>query len=81
MEKNGLTVTPNKNLIINLGINNISSSNKNDPNLKIHLSKTDIKFPLTHPKIIKVNETADNRVFYSVYKKNIQTRMKNKIKK
>tara|TARA_B100000242_G_C43031306_1_gene480492 strand:- start:1006 stop:1812 length:807 start_codon:yes stop_codon:yes gene_type:complete len=80
-KKDGLTVTPNKNLIINLGINNISSSNKNDPNLKINLSKTDIKFPLTHPKIIKVNETADNKVFYSIYKKNIQTRMKNKIKK
>ena len=80
-KKDGLTVTPNKNLIINLGINNTSSSNKNDPNLKINLSKTDIKFPLTHPKIIKVNETADNKVFYSIYKKNIQTRMKNKIKK
>ena len=80
-KKDGLTVTPNKNLIINLGINNISSSNKNDPNLKINLSKTDIKFPLIHPKIIKVNETADNKVFYSIYKKNIQTRMKNKIKK
>ncbi len=80
-KKDGLTVTPNKNLIINLGINNISSSNKNDPNLKINLSKTDIKFPLTHPEIIKVNETADNKVFYSIYKKNIQTRMKNKIKK
>ena len=80
-KKNGLTVTPNKNLIINLGINNISSSNKNDPNLKIHLSKIDIKFPLIHPKKIKVNEIADNKVFYSVYKKNVQTRMKNKIKK
>lgn len=80
-KKNGLTVTPNKNLITNLGINKISSSNKNDPNLKIHLSKTDIMFPLIHPKIVKVNEIADNRVFYSVYKKNIQTRIKNKIKK
>ena len=80
-KKNGLTVTPNKNLIINLGINNISSSNKNDPNLKINLSKSDIKFPLIHPKIINVNKIADKRVFYSVYKKNIKTRLKNKIKK
>ena len=36
---------------------------------------------IANAEIIKVNETADNRVFYSVYKKNIQTRMKNKIKK
>lgn len=80
-ESNSLTVTPNLNLIKNIGIDSKSRSNPNDPGLKIDLTKTVLKFPLTHPKTIKVNEKADNLVFYSIYKKNIQTRLKNKIKK
>lgn len=80
-KNNYLTVTPNLNLIENLGINSKSSSNPNDPGLKKDLTKTVLKFPLIYPKAIKVNEKADSQVFYSIYKKNIQTRLKNKIKK
>jgi hypothetical protein len=80
-KNNYLTVTPNLNLIKNLDINSVSSSNPSDSGLKIELTKTVLKFPLTHPKTIKVNKKADNKVFYSIYKRNIITRAIYNIKK
>lgn len=80
-EKGGLTVTPNFNLIENLGISSNSSSNKIDSNLKISITKTKLNVSLAHPKSIMVNENADNQVFYSIYKKNIKTRLKYRLKK
>jgi hypothetical protein len=79
-KNNYLTVTPNLNLVKNLAINSEFCTNPNDSALQIDLTRTVLKFPLVHPKIIKVNKEADNQVFYSIYKKNIQARMKNKIK-
>ena len=80
-KNNGLTITPNFNLIKNLGCDSNLSTNQHDLNLKTSLPKNKLEAPLKHPKLIKLNERADNQVFYSVYKKNIIVRLSNKIKK
>jgi hypothetical protein len=80
-KNNGLTLTPNLNLVKNLGINYKSSSNLNDPSLQVEISKTESIFPLVHPNFVKVSEEADNFVFYSIFKKNIKIRIINKVKK
>ena len=80
-KNNGLTITPNFNLIKNLGFDSNLSTNQHDLNLKTSLPKNKLEAPLKHPKLIKLNERADNHVFYSVYKKNIIVRLSNKIKK
>lgn len=80
-KNNGLTITPNFNLIKNLGFDSNLSTNQHDLNLKTSLPKNKLEAPLKHPKLIKLNERADNQVFYSVYKKNIIVRLSNKIKK
>lgn len=80
-EKGGLTVTPNFNLVKNLGIDSNSGSNKIDSNLKISLTDIKLDVPMVHPRSIIVDERADKQVFYSIYKKNIKTRLKYRLKK
>lgn len=80
-KNNGITVTPNLNLIRNLGFATNLSTNQHDLDIQTTLSKNRLEIPLKHPKLIKLNERADNQVFYSVYKKNITVRLSNKIKK
>ena len=80
-DKEGITITPNLNLVKNLGINKKSFSNLNENYLQINISKKTLKFPLIHPKKLKVDEKADNWVFYNIYKRSLLIRLKNKIKK
>ncbi len=56
--KNGLTATPNVNLISNIGFGEDAThtKNKNDKNSNIKTSNLNI---LKHPKVIKKNEKAD----------------------
>ena len=77
----GLTVTPNYNLVENLGVNNELSTNKIDNNLRIPLTKSKLKKPLIHPKNIFINSDIDKLVFYKIYYKNFQFRAKSKLKK
>jgi hypothetical protein len=60
--KNGLTATPNVNLISNIGFGEDAThtKNKNDKNSNIKTSKLGI---LKHPKAIQKNEEADNWTF------------------
>jgi hypothetical protein len=77
----GLTVTPNYNLVENLGINNELCTNKTDNNLRIPLTKSKLKKPLIHPKNIFINSDIDKLVFYKIFYKNFQFRAKSKLKK
>lgn len=77
----GLTVTPNYNLVENLGINNELSTHKIDNSLRISLTKNKLKKPLIHPKNQFINSDIDKLVFYKIYYKNFQLRVKYKLKK
>lgn len=77
----GLTVTPNYNLVENLGINKKLSTHKIDKHLRIPLTKNKLKKPLMHPKNILINSHIDKLVFYKIYYKNPYMRMKFKFKK
>ena len=78
---NGLTVTPNYNLVENLGINNELSTHKIDKHLRISLTKKKLKKQLIHPKNIFINSDIDKLVFYKIYHKNLHFRLKSKLKK
>jgi hypothetical protein len=70
--KNGLTATPNVNLISNIGFGEDAThtKNKNDKNSNIKTSKLGI---LKHPKAIQKNEEADNWTFkYNFDGKNLR---------
>jgi len=55
----GLTCTPNVNLVSNIGFDERATHTKNKTNKAASLLTKKMKFPLKHPKIIKINRKAD----------------------
>jgi len=77
---NRLNVFPSKNLISNIGDDNsaLHSNPKKWNNLKLE----NIKFPLTHPKVIRCDTNVDKFLTYEGFSiPNLSFRIKNKLKK
>ena len=77
---NRLNIFPSKNLISNIGDDNsaLHSNPKKWNNLKLE----NIKFPLTHPKIIRCDTNVDKFLTYEGFSiPNLSFRIKNKLKK
>jgi len=63
--KNELCITPNKNLVKNVGFDSLSfTNNKNDPidRKYLYIVTEELKFPLKHPKTIKRNYLLDSAI-------------------
>ncbi len=64
----GITVTPNSNLVTNIGFGaNSTHSILSDKKIK-YLNKSKLKKDILHPKLIKVNNNADKYVFKKHFK-------------
>ena len=67
-KKNGLTITPNSNLVKNIGFGENSTHSKFKLDKITYKNKSKINDILLHPKQIKANNTADNLVFKNHFK-------------
>tara|TARA_B100001250_G_scaffold400925_1_gene412141 strand:- start:145 stop:489 length:345 start_codon:yes stop_codon:yes gene_type:complete len=67
-KKEGLTVTPNMNLVKNIGIGENSTHSFFQKNLKNYLNKKQLKIKIIHPKKININDRADLYVFKNHFK-------------
>lgn len=76
-KKKYLTVTPNINLVQNLGLN--SGTNTKSLNLETKLSQLKLNKPLIHPKILDRNVKKDKYVYKHVYQYSLLKKMINKI--
>jgi len=76
-ENNGLTVTPNQNLIKNLGLNE-GTNMKNFINIT-KFKKTRINKPLNHNNIFEQNVDKDLKVFRKIYKPSLFSKIFNRI--
>lgn len=66
-ENNGISITPNANLVRNIGLKGNSSHNFLNDSYKTELTCKEIKFPLVHPKKIKIDIEADLFTFENIY--------------
>ena len=62
----GLCVTPNQNLIRNIGFGEDATHTTNENSDKANLEIGEIKFPITHPKRIERNTQLDKK-YYSTF--------------
>ncbi|MCK4386474.1 MAG: glycosyltransferase family 2 protein [Candidatus Pacebacteria bacterium] len=75
-KQKGLTCLPNINLVSNIGFDEQAThtTDKNSKNANIPTQK--IIFPLSHPKLIKVNKKADNytnKYYFNIRRRNVLT--------
>lgn len=66
VQNNGLCITPEKNLVTNIGFGPGATATKNSEEFRVIESK-DISFPLRHPKVILSNTTFDKKVFNKIF--------------
>jgi hypothetical protein len=76
----GLAATPNYNLVENLGVNNELSTHDIDEHLRVSLTKNKLNKPLVHPKNVLINNDIDKLVFYKIFFRNFNLRLKAKLK-
>lgn len=78
---NGLSITPNKNLITNIGHRMDGTHTRDFTHWRANLMAEEIKFPLNHPKKVKVCYKADRYLISKLVEKepNIVERIKIKI--
>ncbi len=65
--QDGLTCTPNINLVSNIGFDERATHTTNKNNKVSHLIAQEIQFPLAHPKIIKANKKADEYTSKNIF--------------
>lgn len=75
---NGLAITPNTNLVANIGFDERATHTKSQNNAS-NLAVEDIDFPLKHPTKIKKFTKADNYTFYTIFEKKVK--LHEKVKK
>lgn len=68
--KNGLSIIPSKNLIINIGFGDNATHTKGKKSSLTFRELSDIKFPLKHPKLITRNRQLDIKFFNNFVLKN-----------
>jgi hypothetical protein len=64
----GLTITPNVNLIENIGFDSRATHTVNLKKDYKYRNSKEFIWPLKHPKLIKVNKKADSYVFHNHFK-------------
>ena len=69
----GLSVTPNQNLISNIGFGENATHTKSQNSWLSNLPRFDLQFPLIHPKLMIRDIKADKIYFNKVYKSNKKT--------
>ena len=82
--KKGLTCLPNVNLVSNIGFDERGTHTTNKKNRHANMQTEEIKFPLSHPNKIKINQKADdytNKHVYKIKRKNPINFIKNILKK
>ncbi|PLK44029.1 hypothetical protein [Emticicia sp. TH156] len=63
----GISITPAKNLVINLGFQNNSTHFFLEDSYKSGLKLESIEFPLVHPAKVEINKKADNYTFENTF--------------
>jgi hypothetical protein len=77
----GISVTPNVNLIENIGFGADATHTFNMTSKLANIKSHNISFPLSHPKFLIINDEADNYVKKNIFKKtNLIERFFNKFK-
>lgn len=77
--ENGVNILPEVNLVSNIGFGIDGTHTKNDESSLANLEMNKLKFPLSHPKSIKVNEEADKYTYRNIYHKSFWQRIKAKL--
>ncbi len=62
-KKSGLTITPNMNLVKNIGVGESSTHSHFKTNIQKYLNRKQMKIKIFHPKKISLNDKADLYVF------------------
>jgi hypothetical protein len=68
LKNKGLTITPNVNLIENIGFDKRATHTINLKKDYKYRGSKEIVWPLKHPKLVKVNKQADSYTFYNHFK-------------
>lgn len=76
--KQGVSITPNVNLISNIGFDENATNTKNDSPL--NSIPTENLNLIIHPKDIIVNQEADKNIFYNIYYRSLFKKILDKIK-
>jgi hypothetical protein len=80
LSNSGLTCTPSKNLIKNIGFSRDATHTKNKPKNKDYIfSHEDLSFPLIHQNFIIKNKILEISILKNHYNINIKNSIKNKI--
>ncbi len=66
-KNNGISITPTKNLVINLGFQNNATHQFLEDSYKTGLKSDKMYFPLIHPNIIEIDRNADKFTFTNLY--------------
>lgn len=70
----GLTITPSKNLIKNIGFNNNSSNTKNKNDKRSKVLTSELTFPLLHPSLTIVDRQYDYLRYKKIWKRTAKER-------
>lgn len=68
--KNALAITPNVNLVTNIGFDQNATHTKTLDKKITNMKTADISFPLIHPKNLEPDRMADHYTFYSFFVRN-----------
>ena len=76
MSQSGICITPNKNLISNIGFGE-GATHTTKPNKRANLPVESVKLPLNHPKFVIVDAVSDKRLYQKFGKRGWIWRFKN----
>lgn len=79
--QNGLAITPNCNLISNIGFNAEATHTTSEVVVQANMPTKALDFPLKHPPSITWNKQADDFMFNSFFQPSLLTRVERKIKR
>jgi hypothetical protein len=68
---NGLSITPEKNLISNIGFSKDATHTKDKGDKREKLTRNELEFPLLHPAFMVRNYELDHKYFVSFIKQNV----------
>lgn len=77
-DNNGVSIVPNVNLVSNIGFNENATHTKSG-NILDSIPFENIGV-ITHPEIIKINETADERSYYTIFHQSLFKKIVGKLK-
>ncbi len=67
MKEDGLCITPNKNLIKNIGFGNGAAHSRREKGNFDNMETSEMIFPLNHPQSVLINNIADDVVYKKVF--------------